>query len=128
MSIDASRTVVLLWKEEVAQTKSKLQIIGSRIDKMGSCLEEVRRRTAVGMDAIMKLDKIMKDFIQDKEVNCGGIGILCGHLWILTYFRHIMRVNGLEKMLGKIEGRPAMSWLEGIQKTTRRSLDESDGH
>ncbi|UYV78111.1 hypothetical protein LAZ67_16000145 [Cordylochernes scorpioides] len=46
---------------------------------------------------------------------------------ILTYFRHIMRVNGLEKnidVLDKIEGRPAMSWLEEVKKTTRRSLDE----
>ncbi|UYV66012.1 hypothetical protein LAZ67_3006184 [Cordylochernes scorpioides] len=34
----------------------------------------------------------------------------------LTYFGHIMRANGLEKMLGNIEGRLALSWLEGVRK------------
>ncbi|UYV75947.1 hypothetical protein LAZ67_13001890 [Cordylochernes scorpioides] len=34
--------------------------LGSRIDKMRGCFEEVRR-TALGRDVIMKLDKIMKD-------------------------------------------------------------------
>ncbi|UYV78810.1 hypothetical protein LAZ67_16002856 [Cordylochernes scorpioides] len=42
----------------------------------------------------------------------------------LTYFGHIMRPNSLEKMLGKFEGRSAMSWLEGVKKATRKSLDE----
>ncbi|UYV78145.1 hypothetical protein LAZ67_16000265 [Cordylochernes scorpioides] len=42
----------------------------------------------------------------------------------LTYFRPIMRADGLEKMLGKFEGRPAMSWLEGIKKAIGRSLDK----
>ncbi|UYV68668.1 hypothetical protein LAZ67_6000398 [Cordylochernes scorpioides] len=38
---------------------------------------------------------------------------------------HIKRANGLEKMLRKIEGRRSpISWLEGIKKATRRSLDE----
>ncbi|UYV65065.1 hypothetical protein LAZ67_3003029 [Cordylochernes scorpioides] len=44
----------------------------------------------------------------------------------LTYFRHIIRTNGLEKtlLLGKIQRREeAMSWLEGVKKVTKRSLD-----
>ncbi|UYV82876.1 hypothetical protein LAZ67_22001187 [Cordylochernes scorpioides] len=32
-----------------------------RIDKMGVCLEEVKRKTALGRDVMMKWDKIMKD-------------------------------------------------------------------
>ncbi|UYV73282.1 hypothetical protein LAZ67_10002466 [Cordylochernes scorpioides] len=47
----------------------------------------------------------------------------------LNYFRHIMRANGLKKKgdVRKIEGkrgRLAMSWLEGVKKTTGRSLNE----
>ncbi|UYV80632.1 EIF4G2 [Cordylochernes scorpioides] len=45
----------------------------------------------------------------------------------LAFFRHIIRANNLEKrfILGKIEeGRPAMSWLEGVKKAIGRSLDE----
>ncbi|UYV74659.1 hypothetical protein LAZ67_12000440 [Cordylochernes scorpioides] len=52
----------------------------------------------------------------------------------LTYFGHIMRENNqIGEYLSpyshqRKRGRPAMSWLEGIKKATRRSLDESDGH
>ncbi|UYV60161.1 hypothetical protein LAZ67_1000163 [Cordylochernes scorpioides] len=48
---------------------------------------------------------------------------------ILTNFGHRIKANGLEKMfmLGKNwrkRGRPAMSWVEGGNKSTGRSLDE----
>ncbi|UYV81451.1 hypothetical protein LAZ67_20001235 [Cordylochernes scorpioides] len=109
--------------------------------KMGDCLEEVKRRIALGSDTMIKLDKIMKDkgiSLKIKKRIVEALSFTCGHFWIkeerieafemwtwrnrvpwtqikgqrLTYLRHIMREISLEKMLRKIEERPSMSWLE----------------
>ncbi|UYV66013.1 hypothetical protein LAZ67_3006186 [Cordylochernes scorpioides] len=103
-------------------------LIGSNIGKMGGCLEEVNRRIALGRDTMINVEKATQS--ANDRYKRTTISILneinpvrslesqiCKQR--LNYFGHIMRANGLEKMLGNIEGRLAVSWLEGVRKVTR---------